>query len=84
MTNYVKSFFAGMLAAVIYVILFLLVVEKLALLPVADGPPVDNGSYSSSGPWIPLWPLLIGTPLFFAAAFYWTLKRVSKAGKAPR
>jgi hypothetical protein len=82
--NYVKSLFAGMCAAVVFVIFFLFVIEKLTLLPIEDGPTIDNGGYISNGPWIPLWPLLLGTPLVFTAAFYWTLKRVSKTGKTLR
>jgi hypothetical protein len=80
MMNNVKSLFAGLAAAIIYVLSFGLVVLTQGLLPLEHRFPADSGGVFSNGPWIPLWPILmIGAPLIFLAAFYWTFKRISKA-----
>jgi hypothetical protein len=46
--------------------------------------PSENSAYVSNGPWIPIWPVLIGAFLVFAVAFYWTFKRISNASHVSR
>jgi len=92
---YVKSVLAGIAASIIFVPLYVIVVLRL-LVPRSLPPPpvsipidgVNGGGYfsSSSGPMVAIsaWPLLLGGLLIFAAAFYWTFRRISRSAVPSR
>jgi hypothetical protein len=77
---YVKSFLAGVAALIAYVLLFVFIVT-IFMDRLVPGPAslLDNVGYVSNSPWIPAWLIATGALLVFAAASYWTFKRLSRA-----
>ena len=87
---YVKSVLAGIAASIVFVSLYVIVVLRL-LVPIAPPPPpvsfsidgVNGGGYFSSDSMVAIsaWPLLLGGVLIFAAASYWTFRRISRSAQ---
>jgi hypothetical protein len=67
---FVKSFAAGIVALIGYVVLLALYVWFRVWLRTRGA--LDAGVIAGPG-----WPLLIGALLIFGGAFFWTFKRVS-------
>jgi hypothetical protein len=72
--TYFNCFLTGLAALIAYVLLFVTVLIKL-LLPTPPSLPEGVG-YVSNSPWIPAWLILLGALLSFAAAFYWTFRKL--------
>ncbi len=79
---YVKSLLAGVGALTAYYILFVTVGIRL-LLPTPPDLPEGVG-YVSASPWVPLWLILVIALVVFAAAYYWTFRKLSKASQRQR
>jgi len=76
---YIKSLLAGVGAMIACYFLIVTVVIRLLVRMPFDQP--EGAGYVSSSPWVPLWPVLLILPLVFAAACFWTFKKLSKAGR---
>jgi hypothetical protein len=92
---YVKSFLVGIAPTIVcWALCSLVVMElltrklptpQLASIPANVGHYANGGGYfsSSPGPLIAMWPFVIGALLIFAAVFYRTFKKLSKAVQHP-
>jgi hypothetical protein len=76
------SFLVALAALIAYVLLFVTVGIRLL---VSTPPSLPEGvGYVSNSPWIPLWLILLGALLVFAAAFYGTFRKISGTARRPR
>ena len=73
----VKSFLAGAVALILYLLVTGAIVRKLLTPPKLPPIPDSGGGFTWGGAWIPIWPIVTGAVLVFAALFYWTLKKIS-------
>jgi hypothetical protein len=74
---YVKSLLAGLGALIAYCFLFVTVGVTLLLSKPPDLP--ESVGYISNSPWVPLWLVLVIATLVFAVAYFWMLRRLSRA-----
>jgi hypothetical protein len=74
---YLKSLLAGMGALLAYYSLFVMVGIRLLLRMPPDLP--EDSSYVSDSPWVPLWLVAVIALLVFAAVYFGTFRKLSKA-----
>jgi hypothetical protein len=74
---YVKSLLAGLGALIAYCFLFVMAGVRLLLPKPSDLP--EGVGYISNSPWVPLWPVVVIALFVFAAAYFWTSRRLSRA-----
>jgi H+/Cl- antiporter ClcA len=79
---YLKSLLAGLGALVAFYYLFVTVGIRLLLPKPPDLP--EGVGYVSNSPWVPLWLVFLIALLVFAAAYFWTFRKLSKARQRRR
>jgi hypothetical protein len=72
---YVKSLLAGLAALIVAALIVCAVLVGYPLLKLFLHRDEGGVGFYMVGPWIHLWPLLIGASIIFAGAFYWSFRR---------
>jgi len=80
---YLKSLLAGVGALIAFYFLFVTVGIRL-LLPKPPSDLPEGSGYVSDSPWVPLWLILVIALLVFAAVYFWTFRKLSKASQRQR
>ena len=75
---HVKGLLAGVAALLGYVVLFVTVGVRLL---VPKPPDLPGVGYVSNSPWVPSWLILVIALLVFAAVYFWTFRKLSKASQ---
>jgi drug/metabolite transporter (DMT)-like permease len=76
---YLKSLLAGVGVFIAYYFLVVTVGARL-LLPIPPDLP-EGAGYVTSSPWIPLWLVLLIGLLVFAAAYFWTFRKLKSRNR---
>ena len=79
---YLKSLLAEWGALIAYYFLLVTIVFRLLVPMPLDLP--EGAGYVSSSPWVPLWLVLLSALLVFAAVYFWTFRKLSKASQRQR
>jgi hypothetical protein len=79
---YLKSFLAGVGALIAYCFLFVTIGVRLLVPKPPDLP--EGVGWVASSPWVPLWLILLIGLLIFAAVYFWTFQKLSKASERQR
>ena len=71
---YVKSFFAGVGALIVFCLLFLTVGGRLLVRRPPDLP--EGVGYISNSPWAPLWLIMLIALFVFIGVSFWTFRKL--------